>query len=372
LCRRQAEGRVDDFTIETLRRAYEHDAEPLLDFTTCPEAQAAQVEHVIGCKHCREKYAKVATEEVPPSQRETALRANLHEKLAAAIAIARGGIEARDAVTVALVDAVIALDTEDMAAAYKEMEENATNPILKQAMAIEATMAPDRFRGLKIELALFFQAHGSAAVLCTLAATKEERLGRKLNEHGVAPAYRKLPRIVLSAVIAALKQDTSVLCPIPIRDLASATDLNVAMTLAVLKPPHSLTPSDCEAAGEMWKETLTRDGGAKYTNEVVKAQGASQRRRYDSGLKVLQLMVMLQWAADMQLIDAADAYDVMGNEGETKDRRWHGPRHHEVPSHNPTTRHLSNIDVAAEIVGHAQRCIFAFERFSLQVCRRCP
>ena len=51
------------------------------------------------------------------------------------------------------------------------------------------------------------------------------------------------------------------------------------------QPRDSLTAGDREAAVRLWHATLTRDGGARYTNELVKDRGASHRRRYDSGLQ---------------------------------------------------------------------------------------
>ncbi len=50
--------------------------------------------------------------------------------------------------------------------------------------------------------ALSCQAHGAAAVIGVLGATREERLGRQLNERGVRD--RKFPRVILSSVLAGL------------------------------------------------------------------------------------------------------------------------------------------------------------------------
>jgi hypothetical protein len=98
--RAQAEGRVGAETMTMLRRSYAASAGPVLDFTASADAQAAQVEHVAGCKHCRDKHAKAATEEVPPTAHELALRGRLRDSLDASIAQPCANTDAhRDAVT---------------------------------------------------------------------------------------------------------------------------------------------------------------------------------------------------------------------------------------------------------------------------------
>ena len=159
-----AEGRVDDETLQRLQRAYTNATGPLIDFTASPEAQAAQVEHVSGCKHCRDKHAKAATDEVPPTENEVVLRARLRDNLSAALTVDPGLVGAQqqqqDAVTAALIEMAIALDCEDMASATANTP-HAAHPSLVHAM-------PDRFRSLKIEIGAFFRTHGGLAGL-TLA-----------------------------------------------------------------------------------------------------------------------------------------------------------------------------------------------------------
>ena len=219
-----AQGRLDRAMMDTLRQAFEAAdaaAEPWLDFTEIPDAQAAQIEHVSGCKHCKEKHAKAVTAEVPLTSHELAHRATLDRALDAAL-MADDDSAQRDAITLALVQTAIALDAEDIASCILD----SSHPSLVH-------VAPDRFRGLRIGIALFLN-KGPLAVLGTLAATKEERLGalycicgdsgfmfrsacsmcpslssdivcigRQLNGLGVRD--RKFPRIILSCLSTALQ-----------------------------------------------------------------------------------------------------------------------------------------------------------------------
>lgn len=192
-----------------------------------------------GCKRCREKHAKAATEEVLPTEQEAILRTRLRGNLVAALE------ETEDAqcekITTTLVETAIALNKEDMAAAAF-----AATPPGEAAHPSLAHAAPDRFRGLKIEIAEFFKNHGAAAVLSTLRATQEERLGRKLNCCEVRD--RKFPRVILSAVLAALRHDPVPLSSVAIQDVAAATDLYVAMELTLLKPHSCVSRADLQAA----------------------------------------------------------------------------------------------------------------------------
>ncbi len=154
------EGRLGDATMRVLRSAYQESAEELIDFTVNPDALAAQVEHVSGCKHCREKHARAATLNVPPTARELALRTRLRNDLVAALGAPSSGGACADgqregqtrsgvsvvsvAMTAALVEAAISLDTSDVPAA------NNTPPTLAHTL-------PDRFRSLLVELGVFFQ-----------------------------------------------------------------------------------------------------------------------------------------------------------------------------------------------------------------------
>jgi len=206
---------------------------------------------VVGCKHCREKHAKAATEEVLPTEQEAIIRTRLRGNLVAALELHNDQDARCNLVTTTLVESAIELNAQDMTAATL-----AATPIGEAAHPSLVHAAPDRFRGLKIEIAEFFKTHGAAAVLCTLLATKEERLGRKLNGREVRD--RKFPRVILSAVLAALRQDPSPLTTVALEDMAAATDLNVAMELMLLKPQHSVTLIDRQSAAG-----AERKGGRK-------------------------------------------------------------------------------------------------------------
>jgi hypothetical protein len=212
-----AVGRVGAETLEMLQRAYEASAGPVLNYTTSADAQAAQAEHVAGCKHCLNKLARASTEEVPPTAHELVVRASLVERLEASVAQASEDAkdDQRNAVTAALVATAIALDsqdTRDFASSLPSFPPSASTCGDRHDGAVKAHspshliqvhVLPDRFRGLKLEVAAFLRRHGASAVLCTLHATREERLGRCLNKSGVRD--RKFPRIILSALMAALR-----------------------------------------------------------------------------------------------------------------------------------------------------------------------
>ena len=243
------------------------------------------MEHVGGCKHCREKHSKIVTDEVPPLEHEIALRTRLRDTLATALMTSTDPDTQRAAVTKALVQTAIDLDVhpDTLAAAVSALTPH--HPSLVHAL-------PDRFRVLRLELAACFLRSGPAALLCTLAATKEERLGRELNRCRVRD--RKFPRVILSCVMSAIRDNTAALAGVTIGALVDSTDLHVAMELALLKPAATLTAADRSSAAALWAETLGRDGGARYANELVKDRGAVHRRRYDSGLKTLQMIYMLR------------------------------------------------------------------------------
>lgn len=113
----------------------------------------------------------------------------------------------------------------------------------------------------------------------------------------------------------------------PVRAIHDATDLHVSMELSLLKPRDSLTPADRDDAATLWSETLCKDGGARYTNQLLKERGAACRRRYDSGLKTMQMVYLLRWGVDMQLS--------VSGQGETS----------------------GQVNVVRELVAHAKRCI---------------
>ena len=199
------EGRLDESAMGALKTAYQESSEPLLDFTASPDALVAQADHVSGCKHCREKQARAATLNVPPTEHELALRQRLSESIAAGL-VAPSRSEACAAIAASLVDTAISLDAHDIPVPLP--------PSDAHSHLAHSHASPDRFRGLVIELGSAFKSHGAEAVTCVLGATREEKLGRQLNQRGVRD--RKFPRVILSSVLAGILPLPSLFCLQPV------------------------------------------------------------------------------------------------------------------------------------------------------------